>query len=109
MKVKAEVRRQKSEGSWIKFILHPSAFILCCALSAAAGAQYPDRPVRIIVAFPPGASTDIVARLVAGKLGEALGQNVIVENRPGAGGNIGSQTARKANADGYTLMMNSSA
>jgi tripartite-type tricarboxylate transporter receptor subunit TctC len=85
-------------------------FTLLAALSSAAFAQaYPDRPIRIIVAFPPGASTDIVARLVAGKLGEALGQNVIVENRPGAGGNIGSQTARKANADGYTLLMNSSA
>ena len=89
--------------------------ILCVALLAAlpvasfAQGSYPDRPIRIIVAFPPGASTDIVARLVAGKLGEALGQNVIVENRPGAGGNIGSQTARKANADGYTLLMNSSA
>jgi tripartite-type tricarboxylate transporter receptor subunit TctC len=89
--------------------------ILCVALLAASPAasfaqgSYPDRPIRIIVAFPPGASTDIVARLVAGKLGEALGQNVIVENRPGAGGNIGSQTARKANADGYTLLMNSSA
>lgn len=89
--------------------------ILCVALLAAlptalfAQSSYPDRPIRIIVAFPPGASTDIVARLVAGKLAEALGQNVIVENRPGAGGNIGSQTARKANADGYTLLMNSSA
>jgi tripartite-type tricarboxylate transporter receptor subunit TctC len=86
------------------------AVFLAVLLSGSAMAQsYPDRPVRIIVAFPPGASTDIVARLVAGKLGESLGQNVIVENRPGAGGNIGSQTARKANADGYTLLMNSSA
>jgi tripartite-type tricarboxylate transporter receptor subunit TctC len=88
--------------------------ILCVALLAAlpmasfAQGSYPDRPIRIIVAFPPGASTDIVARLVAGKLSEALGQNVVVENRPGAGGNIGSQTAKRANPDGYTLLMNSS-
>lgn len=89
--------------------------ILCAALLAAlptasfAQAGYPNRPIRIIVAFPPGASTDIVARLVGAKLAEAWGQNVVIENRPGAGGNIGSQTARRANPDGYTLMMNSSA
>jgi tripartite-type tricarboxylate transporter receptor subunit TctC len=85
--------------------------ILLAALAGAALAQtgYPNRPIRIIVAFPPGASTDIVARLVGAKLGEALGQNVVIENRPGAGGNIGSQTARRASADGYTLLMNSSA
>ena len=70
---------------------------------------YPDRPIRFIVAFPPGASTDIVARLVSVKLAESWGQNVVVENRPGAGGNIGSQAALRANPDGYTLLMNSSA
>lgn len=89
--------------------------ILCVALLAAsptaafAQSDYPNRPIRIIVAFPPGASTDIVARLVGAKLTEAWGQNVVIENRPGAGGNIGSQTAKRANPDGYTLMMNSSA
>ena len=87
------------------------SLLLLGALPAPVLAQagYPDRPVRIIVAFPPGASTDIVARLVATKLSDALGQNVVVENRPGAGGNIGSQAAKRANPDGYTLMMNSSA
>ena len=109
MNIKAEGGRQKSEGFWFKVILLHSSFILCCALAMPAGAQYPDRPVRIIVAFPPGASTDIVARLVGARLAEALGQNVVIENRPGAGGNIGSQAARKANPDGYTLLMNSSA
>ena len=89
--------------------------ILCAALlatlptAAFAQAGYPDRPIRIIVAFPPGASTDIVARLVGQKLTEAWGQNVVIENRPGAGGNLGSQAAKRANPDGYTLLMNSSA
>lgn len=92
-------------------LVHVMAGIPLAALCGVAMAQngYPDRPVRIIVAFPPGASTDIVARLVGARLGDALGQNVVIENRPGAGGNIGSQTARRANPDGYTLMMNSSA
>jgi tripartite-type tricarboxylate transporter receptor subunit TctC len=81
------------------------------ALPAIAYGQtdYPNRPIRIIVAFPPGASTDIVARLVGQRLTEAWGQNVVIENRPGAGGNIGSQAAKRANPDGYTLLMNSSA
>ena len=89
-----------------------AAVVSCLAVSAAIAADapsYPDRPVRFIVAFPPGASTDIVARIVGVKLSESWGQNVIVENRPGAGGNIGSQAALRANADGYTILMNSSA
>ena len=77
--------------------------------SSLAVAAYPDRPIRFIVAFPPGASTDIVARIVSAKLAESWGQNVVVENRPGAGGNLGSQAALRANPDGYTLLMNSSA
>ena len=74
----------------------------------AAGA-YPNRPIRFVVAFAPGASTDIVARIVGAKLSESWGQNVVIENRPGAGGNIGTQTAARANPDGYTILMNSSA
>lgn len=80
-----------------------------CTGGIAQAQKYPERPIRFIVAFPPGASTDIVARLVGPKLTEAWGQNVVVENRPGAGSNIGTQAARRANPDGYTLLMNSSA
>ena len=70
---------------------------------------YPNRPIRFVVAFPPGSSTDIVARIVGAKLSESWGQNVVIENRPGAGGNVGTQTAVRANPDGYTILMNSSA
>lgn len=73
-----------------------------------AGA-YPNRPIRFVVAFAPGASTDIVGRIVGAKLSELWGQNVVIENRPGAGGNVGTQIAARANADGYTILMNSSA
>src|SRR5260370_38124829 len=75
-------------------------------LSAPAIAQqWPAKPIRIIVPFPPGQSTDILARAMAGQLPKALGQQVIAENRPGAGGSIGADAAAKAAPDGYTLLM----
>lgn len=85
--------------------------LLMAALPAAAQTtpKFPAKPVRIIVAFPPGSSTDIVARVVAERLTEMWGSNVLVENRPGASGNIGTQVALRANPDGHTLLMNSSA
>ena len=68
---------------------------------------YPDRPLKIIVAFPPGSSTDIVARALSQPLAEALGQPVVIENRPGAGGNIGTVAVARSAADGYTVLMHS--
>ena len=78
---------------------------LLAALPVAAFAVYPDKPIRLIVAFEPGGSTDIVARLVGQKLSERVGQQVVVDNRGGAGGTIGTEIAAKANPDGYTLTM----
>ena len=76
------------------------------AISAPAHAQvYPAKTVRMIVAYPPGGGTDIVGRTLAQKLGESLGQSVVVENRGGASGNIGTELAARAAPDGYTILM----
>ncbi len=80
---------------------------LVCA-DAASAQPYPTRPVKVIVPWPPGQATDIAARLVAQKLQESFGQPFVVDNRPGAGGSIGSDAVAKASADGYTLLAASS-
>lgn len=77
---------------------------LVCSLPAAAKADYPDRPIRIIVPFTPGGSTDILARMIAQKLTEAWSQQVIADNRPGANGVVAAELASKASPDGHTLM-----
>jgi tripartite-type tricarboxylate transporter receptor subunit TctC len=76
------------------------------SISAATHAQvYPSKPIRMIVAYPPGGGTDIVGRMVAQKLGETLERSVVVENRGGASGNIGTELAARAAPDGYTILM----
>lgn len=78
------------------------------ALSLPAWASWPDKPIRIVVTFPAGGASDIVARVVAEQLARKLGQAVVVDNRPGAGGSVGGQVVQQAAPDGYTLMLSNS-
>ena len=88
-------------------------FLAACAialLSTSLWAQsWPSKPIRMIIAFPPGGPTDLVSRVLAQKLTEQLGQQVFVDNKPGAGGNIAAELAAKAAPDGYTVFYNTSA
>jgi tripartite-type tricarboxylate transporter receptor subunit TctC len=82
---------------------------LVLVIGSAAAQSYPSKPIRVLVAFPPGGPVDIIARLVAPKMGEILGQPVVVENKVGASGNVATGEVAKATADGYTLLAHSSA
>jgi tripartite-type tricarboxylate transporter receptor subunit TctC len=90
---------------------HPLKTLLCvalaCGLATAARAEFPERPLKMLVGFSAGGGTDVAARIVAPGLGEALGQTVVVENRPGASGLLAADAVTRAPADGYTLMMGS--
>ena len=86
------------------------ACLACLGIGVAqAQGTYPDKPIKLVVAFPPGGPTDLVARVLAQKLTEQMGQPVVVDNKGGANGNIGAEFAAKAPADGYTVFYNTSA
>lgn len=102
----------------VRVILHPSALILymilrallvcaaTCTLAPSAIAQpYPAKPIRMVVPVPPGGSSDILARMIGARVTEAWGQPVVVENRPGANGNIGAELVARSAPNGYTLML----
>ena len=94
----------------MKFLCRVLSGILLVWMSSALWAQsWPTKPVRMIIAFPPGGPTDLVSRVLAQRLSEQLGQQVIIDNKPGAGGNIAAEMAAKAVPDGYTIFYNTSA
>jgi tripartite-type tricarboxylate transporter receptor subunit TctC len=85
-------------------LLAAAASVLVLA-AGSAFAQYPNKTIRLIVPYPPGGATDVIGRVIAQRLGTALGQQVVIDNRGGAGGNIGAEAVAKADPDGYTLLM----
>jgi tripartite-type tricarboxylate transporter receptor subunit TctC len=88
--------------AWFFFLLPPSVFLLP---PAAVAAEYPDRPIRMLIPFAPGGATDIIARMIEPKMSRALGQQIVVDNRAGAAGNIAVELTAQAQPDGYTLLV----
>jgi tripartite-type tricarboxylate transporter receptor subunit TctC len=84
-----------------------AAVVLWSAANVAAAQTFPNRPVRLILAFPPGGATDVIARTIGAPLGQRLGQNVVIDNRPGSNGNISAELAANAKPDGHTLLLGS--
>lgn len=94
---------------WLNAALSVAVFLVAATFASTLTAQpYPSRPVRIVVLFTPGGSSDVLTRLVAQEMSASLGQSFVIENRTGAGGNVGAEFAAKSPADGYTLLSGSS-
>jgi tripartite-type tricarboxylate transporter receptor subunit TctC len=90
---------------WLRVMAGSAALLLAAALSVAAAADYPTRPIALIVPYPPGGGNDVIARLVATKMSASLGQPIVIENRGGAGSTIGTRDAARSAPDGYTIMI----
>ena len=93
-------------------MIFKTLFAICtsaCVVTNASAGTYPDKPIRLIVAFAPGGTVNLIGRLLAQRLSERLGQQVIVENKPGAGGTLGTDIVAKAQPDGYTLLLSTMA
>src|SRR5262249_12081122 len=104
------LRKMSAEESVNRIVALGAAVVLVAsAPPAAAQDSYPNRPVRIVAGFAAGSSTDIMARLMGSKMGQALGQQFIVENRPGAGSAIAAEQVARGPKDGYTIMIGGSA
>lgn len=89
----------------LKFKAGVAVFAAAFSVNAAIAQNYPDRPIRMIIPFAAGGATDVPARIASSKLGERLGQQIVVDNRPGQGGALGTAVAAKAEPDGYTILM----
>jgi tripartite-type tricarboxylate transporter receptor subunit TctC len=89
----------------LRDVLYAGVLIAALGAVAASAQDYPNRPITLVVPFPPGGSTTIVARIVADRMSEALGQSIIIDNRGGAGGTVGSRAVAKSPADGYTILL----
>lgn len=98
---------RKSASIFGTALLSLSVFVTAAISGVTHAAEYPSQPIRFVVPFPAGGSADIVARLLSDKLAEALGQPVVVDNKPGAGGNIGADIAARSAPDGYTIVFGS--
>jgi tripartite-type tricarboxylate transporter receptor subunit TctC len=88
----------------MRFLNAALAALLACFCAQSLGQDYPSKPIRLIVPYPPGGGTDVIARIVQPRLSEALGQPLVIENRGGAGGAVGTEAAAKSAPDGYTLL-----
>jgi len=100
-------QEEKQGGRWSS-IGRPIAGMPLLGVGSALAQSYPNRPVKVVVPWPPGQATDLAARIVSESVGAAMGQQLVIDNRPGAGGTIGSEYAARQAADGYTILAGSS-